>query len=151
MTVGPIIGSGIFISPKGILQNAGGSVGWALVMWVACGVSATLGALSLAELGTMFRKSGGTFVYILTAYNQFVAFTQVYCFIMIVRPASNAIVSIIMAEYLLAPVFPDCESKIPESAIKLLAIFALSKYILHYLYQPSINHFILLILFFPIC
>ena len=129
MTIGPIIGSGIFISPKGILQNCGGSVGWALMMWVACGIFATLGALSLAELGTMFRKSGGVFVYILTGYNQFVAFLQLYCFIMVVRPASNAIVFITMAEYVFAPFFAGCENNIPDSAVRILAVFALSEYV----------------------
>lgn len=59
LLIGLIIGSGIFISPKGVIMETG-SIGSALIIWVACGIFSIIGGISYTELGTMIPKAGGT-------------------------------------------------------------------------------------------
>lgn len=73
ITVGSIIGSGIFITPKEVV-NYTGSVGMSLVVWAGTGVMSILGAIAYAELGTTFPGSGGDYYYLYQSFGCLPAF-----------------------------------------------------------------------------
>ncbi|XP_030831478.1 cystine/glutamate transporter-like [Strongylocentrotus purpuratus] len=108
LTVGIIIGSGIFISPAGILRYTG-SIGWSLIMWIFCGLLSTLGALSYAELATSFPVSGGDYSYLLMSFGPIPAFLRMYTQIVASFSGSNTVLALAASYYIVLPFFPDCE------------------------------------------
>ncbi|KAL7016449.1 hypothetical protein ACKWTF_010030 [Chironomus riparius] len=117
--VGSIIGSGIFVSPTGVLKYTG-SVNMALVVWVISGLFSMVGAYCYSELGTMIKKSGADYAYIMTTFGPFMAFLRLWVECMIVRPCSQAIVALTFSVYVLKPIFPECDP--PESVSRMLAM-----------------------------
>ncbi|KAL3071010.1 hypothetical protein niasHS_016208 [Heterodera schachtii] len=116
--VGCIIGSGIFISPKGVHENIL-SVGWSLVIWVVCGLFSAIGAYCYAELGTFIRESGGDYAYVLAAFGPLCGFLRMWIECVIVRPCTITAVAITFATYILQPFYPVCP--LPPFAPQFLA------------------------------
>ncbi|KAL4103570.1 hypothetical protein QTP88_018931 [Uroleucon formosanum] len=116
--LGIIFGSGIFISPSGVMNEAG-SVGVSLTVWVMCGVLSMIGALCYAELGTSIPRSGGDYTYLFEGYGPLPAFLYLWDAMLVFVPTTNAIMGLTFANYVIKPFFSDCDN--PDQAVRLLA------------------------------
>ncbi|XP_010616333.1 b(0,+)-type amino acid transporter 1 [Fukomys damarensis] len=119
LVTGCMVGSGIFMSPQGVLVYMG-SPGASLVVWALCGFLAMLGALCYAELGALFPEAGGEYAYILRTFGSLPAFLVIYMFVLVGRPAGVAALSLSLAEYALAPFYLGCHS-VPQAMVKSVA------------------------------
>ncbi|XP_053256308.1 asc-type amino acid transporter 1 isoform X6 [Podarcis raffonei] len=121
--IGNIIGSGIFISPKGVLEHTG-SVGLALIIWVLGGGIAALGSLCYAELGVTIPKSGGDYSYVSEIFGELAGFLLLWSAVLIMYPTSLAVIALTFSNYVLQPVFPNCIP--PYNASRVLSMVCLS-------------------------
>jgi APA family basic amino acid/polyamine antiporter len=74
LTIGSVIGSGIFLVPGEVLRQAGGQVGPAMLVWLVGGVLSLLGALTYGELSAVNPKAGGLYVHLRECFGPLPAF-----------------------------------------------------------------------------
>ncbi|WAR12825.1 BAT1-like protein, partial [Mya arenaria] len=115
-------GSGVFISPKGVLEGTG-SIGFCLIIWAACGMVSTLGALSYAELGTSIPRSGGEHAYLMYIFGSGTRRIGTLVGIFILRPVMFSVMTLSLGTYLVKPFFPTCTEP-PDLPVKLFTILA---------------------------
>jgi basic amino acid/polyamine antiporter, APA family len=100
IAIGSTIGSGIFRSPAGIADKLPGPLPL-LAVWVAGGLFALCGALTLAEVGSAFPSTGGQYVYAREAWGRTTAFVVGWSELVLIRAASLGAISLTFGEYLL--------------------------------------------------
>ncbi|MEL7247340.1 MAG: amino acid permease [Bacteroidota bacterium] len=99
VAVGSCIGAGIFATPGEIVATFP-HAGWVIVLWVVGGLITLTGALTFAELGGMFPKAGGIYVYLKEAYGKLPAFLYGWVTLLVVNTGSLAALGLIFAKYL---------------------------------------------------
>ena len=93
IVVGTIIGSGIFLVPREMMQDVGSSA-LVYLAWIVGGLLSLFGAMTYAELGAMLPYAGGEYVYLRGAYGDTTAFLYMWTWFAVAKPASIAAVTI---------------------------------------------------------
>ncbi len=99
LVIGNIIGVGIFTTPGKVAQGLPTS-GWVLVAWIVGGAMTTAGALSYGELGAMFPKAGGNYVFLREAFGPLIAFLYGLAYSLVTTAGTIALLAIGFSEYL---------------------------------------------------
>ncbi|MGA8043131.1 MAG: amino acid permease [Terracidiphilus sp.] len=99
IVVGTIIGSGIFLVPREMMQDAGSST-LVYLAWIVGGLLSLFGAMTYAELGAMLPYAGGEYVYLRGAYGDTTAFLYMWTWFAVAKPASIAAVTMGLARTL---------------------------------------------------
>jgi APA family basic amino acid/polyamine antiporter len=100
VVAGITIGSGIFRTPAGVANRLPGPLPIFLV-WIAGGVTALCGALTLAEVAGAFPETGGIYVFIRRGFGDFWAFLFGWAELSVIRAAAVGAIATTFAEYLL--------------------------------------------------
>uniref|UniRef100_A0A182R1G9 b(0,+)-type amino acid transporter 1 n=2 Tax=Cellia TaxID=44534 RepID=A0A182R1G9_ANOFN len=128
LIVGTMIGSGIFVSPSGLLVRTG-SIGVSFIIWMACGLLSLLGALAYAELGTMNTSSGAEWAYFMDAFGAWPAFLFSWVSTLVLKPSQMAIICLSFAQYAVEAFVSECDP--PLSVVKMVAILAIEPFPFH--------------------
>lgn len=98
LVIGSVLGSGIFLT-TGIMMQELPSVSLVLVAWTAGGLLAMAGGLTYAEMGSMFPRSGGLYVFLSEAYGPVLGFLFGWACLLVILTGSVAAVAVGFAEY----------------------------------------------------
>jgi len=100
IVIGTVIGSGIFLVPGVVLKQSGGSMGVALLVWLAAGVLSLLGALTYGEMGASKPDAGGLYVYLRDALGPLTAFLYGWTMFFVIAAGSSATLAVAFTNYL---------------------------------------------------
>jgi len=98
VVAGDMLGSGIFFTPGALAPVA--QANWQVYfLWALCGFITLCGALTLAELSSLFPKSGASFHIIGEAFGPFWAFVKIWVEALVGGPGSIAAVAIAFGDF----------------------------------------------------
>jgi len=121
ITVGIVIGAGIFETPVLVAGIAGSPVPM-LIAWVLGGALSFIGALTYAELATTYPSAGGDYTFLTRAYGKSVSFLFAWARSMVICTGSIALLGFILGDYLsrLFPLGPHSSAVYAAAAVLLL-------------------------------
>ncbi len=121
VVAGSVIGSGIFLVPGAIALHLV-SVRSVLMIWLAGGALSIFGALSLAEMSSMFSSAGGLYTYLREAYGKGVAFLYGWGLLSMIQSGSIATLASGFSLYLsqLLPLSPMEQKLVAAGSVLVL-------------------------------
>ncbi len=99
VVIGSVIGTGIFLKAAVMTQDLHSGF-WVIMAWLAAGLLSLLGAMTFAELGTLFPQAGGGYVYAREAFGRLPAFLYGWVSLCIIGPGSVAAYGVAAATFL---------------------------------------------------
>ncbi|HXT24532.1 MAG TPA: amino acid permease [Candidatus Eisenbacteria bacterium] len=121
--IGSVIGSGIFLTPGLILKQVHGSVGLAMLVWIAGGVMSLLGALTYAELAAANPEAGGLYCFIRDGFGRLPAFLYGWCLFLVISSATIAALARAFTRYLME-IVPLTSAGAAIAAVVMIAVVA---------------------------
>ena len=98
LTVGVVIGAGIFKAPSLVAGAAGGEA-MMIFAWVLGGAITMVGALTYAELASTFPSAGGDYHFIQLAYGRRLAFLFAWARATVITTGSIALLAFVFGDY----------------------------------------------------
>jgi basic amino acid/polyamine antiporter, APA family len=125
VAIGSSIGSGIFVTPSQIAALVP-SAGLILAVWTLGGLVSLTGALTFGELGALFPKAGGIYVFLKEAYGGWMGFLYGWAYLLIITSGSIAVLSLAFSYYLSYFIPMDQYGKIVTSIIVIIMVTTLN-------------------------
>lgn len=129
IAVGSSIGSGIFRTP-GEIAGQLHQPNLVIALWIIGGVVALTGALTFAELGSMFPGAGGHYVFLREAYGENTGFLYGWFILFISTSGAIAALASVCSEHLLYlfGVPPDSNWTVPLAAFIIIMLTAANSF-----------------------
>lgn len=116
LVIANMIGTGAFTSLGFQLKDINDPMA-VLLLWIIGGLLALAGAFSYAEIGTVFKKSGGEYIYLSKIYSPFIGYLAGWVSLTVGFAAPVALSAIAVMSY-----FPYAELNIVWSSVILVAL-----------------------------
>jgi basic amino acid/polyamine antiporter, APA family len=99
ITVGIVIGVGIFKTPASVAQFTG-SVSLSIAAWIGGALLSLVGALTYSELAATYPSAGGDYTFLTRAYGRNVSFFFAWSSVTVISTGSVALLGFALGDYL---------------------------------------------------
>jgi amino acid transporter len=121
ITVGIVVGAGIFRTPA-LVAGEAGSGAEMLLAWTAGGLLSIIGALCYAELASTYPSIGGDYHFLNRAYGARVGFLYAWARLAVIQTGSIALLAYVVGDYLavILPLGPHASAIYAAAAVTMI-------------------------------